>query len=83
MRCFISSEPQSFTDRVLIAWSRSAAGAADRAWHALANLPQRWTAPEFPLKAAGFHRSRHGRRPGSGRGYARGRDSLDRRGFSG
>ena len=46
--------PQSFTDRVLIAWSRSAAGAADRAWHALANLPQRWTAPKFPLKAANF-----------------------------
>ena len=47
-------EPQSFTDRVLIAWSRSAAGVADRAWHALANLPQRWTAPKFPLKAASF-----------------------------
>ena len=45
---------QSFTDRVLIAWSRSAAGAADRAWHELANLPQRWTAPKFPLKAADF-----------------------------
>ncbi len=46
--------PQSFTDRVLIAWSRSAAGAADGAWHELANLPQRWTAPKFPLKAADF-----------------------------
>jgi len=47
---------QSFTDRVLVAWSRSAAGAADRAWHDLANLPQRWTAPKFPLKAADFMR---------------------------
>ena len=46
--------PQSFTDRVLIAWSRSAGGAADRAWHELANLPQRWTPPKFPLKAANF-----------------------------
>ncbi|MGB6170784.1 MAG: CCA tRNA nucleotidyltransferase [Xanthobacteraceae bacterium] len=46
--------PQSFTDRVLIAWSRSAGGAADRAWHKLANLPQRWTPPKFPLKAANF-----------------------------
>jgi poly(A) polymerase len=48
--------PQSFTDRVLIAWSRSAAGAADRAWQGLAGLPRRWTAPKFPLKAADFTR---------------------------
>jgi poly(A) polymerase len=43
--------PASFTDRVLVAWSRSAAGAADKAWHELATLSQRWTAPRFPLKA--------------------------------
>jgi poly(A) polymerase len=48
--------PQSFTDRVLIAWTRSDAGAADGAWRALASLPQRWTAPVFPLKAADFLR---------------------------
>jgi poly(A) polymerase len=46
--------PGSFTDRVLVAWSRSDAGAADRAWHDLATLPQHWTAPRFPLKAADF-----------------------------
>jgi poly(A) polymerase len=46
--------PTSFTDRVLAAWSRSDAGAADAAWHHLATLPQRWTAPRFPLKAADF-----------------------------
>jgi poly(A) polymerase len=46
--------PASFTDRVLVAWSRSDAGAADRGWHELATLPQRWTAPRFPLKAADF-----------------------------
>jgi poly(A) polymerase len=45
-------EPEQFTDRVLLAWSRAQAGAADTAWHALATLPQRWTAPRFPLKAA-------------------------------
>jgi poly(A) polymerase len=44
--------PASFTDRVLVAWSRSAAGVADKAWHELATLPQRWTAPRFPLRAA-------------------------------
>jgi poly(A) polymerase len=46
--------PQSFADRVFLAWSRSAAGAADHAWRALASLPQRWPAPVFPLKAADF-----------------------------
>jgi poly(A) polymerase len=46
--------PVSFTDRVLVAWSRSDAGAADAAWGELATLPQRWTAPRFPLKAADF-----------------------------
>ena len=48
--------PQSFTDRVLVAWSRSAAGAADSSWRELAMLPQRWTAPAFPLKSADFSR---------------------------
>jgi poly(A) polymerase len=44
--------PERFTDRVLLAWSRSDAGAHDRDWQALAGLPQRWTAPAFPIKAA-------------------------------
>ncbi len=48
--------PQSFADRVFLAWARSDAGVADGAWQALANLPQRWTAPAFPLKAADFTR---------------------------
>ena len=48
--------PQSFGDRVLTAWSRSQAGAADAGWRALAELPRRWTAPQFPLKAADFTR---------------------------
>jgi poly(A) polymerase len=46
--------PERFTDRVLLAWSRSDAGAADAGWHALAAVPQRWKAPAFPLKAADF-----------------------------
>lgn len=46
--------PVSFTDRVLVAWSRSDAGAADKSWRDLATLPQRWTAPRFPLKASDF-----------------------------
>jgi poly(A) polymerase len=47
---------QTFTDRVLVAWSRSPSGAADAAWLELARLPQRWTVPVFPLKAADFMR---------------------------
>jgi poly(A) polymerase len=46
--------PVSFTDRVLVAWARSDAGAADTSWRDLATLPQRWTAPHFPLKATDF-----------------------------
>ena len=46
--------PQQFTDRVLLGWARSNATAHDTEWHALATLPQRWTAPMFPLKAADF-----------------------------
>jgi poly(A) polymerase len=46
--------PDRFTDRVLLAWSRSAAGTADPGWQNLVALPQRWTAPTFPLRAADF-----------------------------
>jgi poly(A) polymerase len=46
--------PQRFIDRVLIAWSRSTAGAADHAWRGLAGLPQTWAVPGFPLKSADF-----------------------------
>jgi poly(A) polymerase len=47
---------ERFTDRVLLAWTRSPAGVADTVWHELARLPERWTAPDFPLKAADFVR---------------------------
>jgi len=46
--------PQHFTDHALLAWARSPSGVIDDAWRALATLPQRWTAPAFPLKAADF-----------------------------
>jgi poly(A) polymerase len=44
--------PVHFCDRVLLAWSRAPAGAADPSWRALATLPARWTPPRFPLRAA-------------------------------
>ena len=46
--------PERFTDRVLLAWTRSPHGAADQPWRLLATLPARWAAPAFPLKAADF-----------------------------
>jgi poly(A) polymerase len=46
--------PDYYVDRVLIAWTRSPQGAADNPWRLLATLPERWTAPAFPLKAADF-----------------------------
>jgi poly(A) polymerase len=46
--------PASFVDRVLVAWSRSAAGVADQSWREFVTLPQRWTAPRFPLRATDF-----------------------------
>ena len=44
----------NFIDRVLFAWARSGEPASDARWQALATLPQRWTPPVFPLKAADF-----------------------------
>jgi tRNA nucleotidyltransferase/poly(A) polymerase len=41
-----------FTDRVCLAWSRAGLGIIDPRWHELARLPERWSAPDFPLTAA-------------------------------
>jgi len=46
--------PEHFVDHALLGWARSQASAHDAAWHALTTLPQRWTVPVFPLKAADF-----------------------------
>ena len=43
---------QHFTDHALLGWARSKANAHDASWRDLATLPQRWSAPEFPLKGA-------------------------------
>jgi poly(A) polymerase len=46
--------PDAFTDHALLGWARSWKSANDPAWQDLATLPQRFTAPVFPLKAADF-----------------------------
>ena len=45
---------EHFRDRALLAWSRADASAHDAAWCDLAMLPQRWSAPAFPIRAADF-----------------------------
>jgi poly(A) polymerase len=43
----------AYRDRLMLAWARAGGGdAAD--WRQMASLPQRWSAPKFPLKAADF-----------------------------
>ena len=46
--------PEHFVDSAILAWARSPQSAHDAAWRDLVALPQRWTAPEFPLKAKDF-----------------------------
>ena len=44
---------EAYRDRLMLAWAR--AGGSDAAdWRQMAGLPQRWSAPKFPLKAADF-----------------------------
>jgi poly(A) polymerase len=43
-----------YRDRLLLAWARSGGNANASSWRELATLPQRWSAPKFPLKAADF-----------------------------
>jgi poly(A) polymerase len=45
---------ERYHDRVLLAWARAGGDVASSRWRALAELPQRWTAPKFPLRAADF-----------------------------
>lgn len=45
---------ERYRDRVLLAWARNGGHVHSPRWCSLAELPQRWTAPKFPLKAADF-----------------------------
>lgn len=44
---------ERYHDRVLLGWARNGDVSSPH-WRALAELPRRWTAPKFPLKAADF-----------------------------
>jgi poly(A) polymerase len=43
-----------YRDRLLLAWARAGTEADPAPWRELATLPERWSAPRFPLKAADF-----------------------------
>jgi poly(A) polymerase len=43
-----------YRDRLMLAWARAGADADSASWRELATLPERWSAPKFPLKAADF-----------------------------
>ena len=43
-----------YRDRLMLAWARLGDGSDAAHWRQLALLPERWSAPKFPLKAADF-----------------------------
>ena len=44
-----------YRDRLMLAWARAGGDdASSTLWRELATLPERWSAPKFPLKAADF-----------------------------
>ncbi|WP_426610795.1 CCA tRNA nucleotidyltransferase [Bradyrhizobium sp. McL0616] len=45
---------ERYHDRVLLGWARAGGDVTSSRWRELAELPQRWTAPKFPLRAADF-----------------------------
>jgi poly(A) polymerase len=73
--------PEYFVARVLLAWTRSDASANDPAWRDLATLPERWSAPVFPLKAADFIARGVEKGPSLGAALARAEEAWIGRGF--
>jgi poly(A) polymerase len=45
---------ERYRDRLMLAWARAGRDTNSASWRELALLPQRWSAPKFPLKAADF-----------------------------
>ena len=43
-----------YRDRLMLAWARAGGSTNAAQWRELATLPERWSAPKFPLKAADF-----------------------------
>ena len=45
---------ERYRDRLMLAWARASRDTDPAPWRELATLPERWSAPKFPLKAADF-----------------------------
>jgi poly(A) polymerase len=45
---------EQYRDRLMLAWARSGESFEAGYWREFAQLPQRWTTPKFPLRAADF-----------------------------
>jgi poly(A) polymerase len=45
---------ERYRDRLMLAWARAGSENTSGEWRRLATLPERWSAPKFPLKAADF-----------------------------
>ena len=43
-----------YRDRLMLAWARAGENSSSTPWRELARLPERWSAPKFPLRAADF-----------------------------
>src|ERR1700678_2162914 len=43
-----------YRDRLMLAWARAGGETPSARWRELATLPERWSAPKFPLEAADF-----------------------------
>ncbi|MET0868691.1 MAG: CCA tRNA nucleotidyltransferase [Pseudorhodoplanes sp.] len=57
---------EAYLDRTLIAFSRAQEPADNASWRALADFPQRWNLPKFPVAAADFVALGVARGPGLG-----------------
>lgn len=44
-----------YRDRLMLAWARAGRDSDPAPWRELAALPERWSVPKFPLKAADFN----------------------------
>jgi poly(A) polymerase len=75
--------PERFADRALLAWSRSREDASNPSWKSLATLPQRWTVPQFPLRAADFMARGLAHGPQIGAAMAAAREAWMAAGFPG
>jgi poly(A) polymerase len=70
-----------YRDRLLLAWARSGEDSEASAWRELATLPERWSAPKFPLKAADFISRGIGQGPLLGRALGSAEDAWLAAGF--